>query len=107
MNMLKAMRDTVARMEEGLQQIAEAGDQSGEERMHIARLHKDLQPAHIRDMLAVMESGDNPQHPGSTFGEAKMGRWLGWAQAAVVAMDLATLDDMKQINRSNADKVAA
>jgi hypothetical protein len=65
---------------------------------------KDLQPDHLRDMLRIMESGDNPQHPGEAFSEGKMGRWLGWAQAAVVSMGCASLDDMKQINKKWADQ---
>lgn len=47
-------------------------------------------------MLAKMESDSSPQ--GGGFSEGKLGRWLGWAQAAVVAINLATLDDMKAIN---------
>ena len=38
----------------------------------------------------------------ASFSEAKLGRWLGWAQAAVVASGCATLDDMKEINRRHA-----
>lgn len=34
--------------------------------------------------------------------EAKLGRWLGWAQCAVVASGVATLDEMKAINRKHA-----
>jgi hypothetical protein len=33
------------------------------------------------------------------FSEAKLGRWLGWAQCAVVAAECATLDEMKAINK--------
>lgn len=33
------------------------------------------------------------------FSEAKLGRWLGWVQCAVVASGVATLDDMNDINR--------
>lgn len=37
------------------------------------------------------------------FSEAKLGRWLGWMQAAVVAAQVGlTLEDMKQINKRNA-----
>lgn len=34
--------------------------------------------------------------------DAKRGRWLGWTQACVVMHTSATLEDMKQINRSHA-----
>ena len=34
------------------------------------------------------------------FSEAKLGRWLGWAQCALVAANVGvTLDDVKDINR--------
>lgn len=35
------------------------------------------------------------------FSYAKQCRWLGWAQAAVVASGSATLQDMKDINRKH------
>jgi hypothetical protein len=37
------------------------------------------------------------------FSDAKLGRWLGWAQCAVVASGVATLTDMKEINQAHAD----
>ncbi len=100
MNQLQGMRDTIALMESCLQQIAEGGDQMGEEKMHIDRLDASLQPGHLRNMLRMMESGVNPQDTQSSFDDDKMGRWLGWAQAAVVAMGMATLDDMKRLNQN-------
>lgn len=44
---------------------------------------------HIQDMLERIES--NRQH----FSEAKLGRWLGWAQGVIVANGYGTLEDMK------------
>lgn len=36
------------------------------------------------------------------FSDAKLGRWLGWAQAALVAANVGvTLEDMKQLNLSH------
>jgi hypothetical protein len=36
--------------------------------------------------------------------ETKLGRWLGWAQCAVVAADIGvTLEDMKAVNKRWAD----
>lgn len=99
MNQMKAMQDTVKLMEDSLQRIAEDGDAAGTEIMRIEGLDPSLQPQHIRAMLAAMESGVNPQDTEREFGEAKMGRWLGWAQAAMVAMGLADLDDMKALNK--------
>lgn len=98
MNQLQAMRDTVALMERGIQWIAEQGDASGAQKMHLAALDSDLQPQHVRDMLSRMLLPLDTIHE---FSDAKMGRWLGWAQAAVVAQGLGTLEDMKQINMRN------
>ncbi|AHN84091.1 hypothetical protein GJ25_gp080 [Mycobacterium phage Hawkeye] len=50
---------------------------------------------HLEDMLRRIKA--NPDD----FSDAKLGRWLGWAQACVVAGGYATLEDMKQINRRN------
>lgn len=48
---------------------------------------------HLRSMCLQAQSTD--------FSDGKLGRWLGWAQCAVVAADIGvTLDDMKDINRS-------
>ncbi|WP_066904107.1 hypothetical protein [Mycolicibacterium houstonense] len=38
----------------------------------------------------------------TAFSDAKLGRWLGWAQCAVVAGGYGTLEDMKQINLRHA-----
>jgi len=38
------------------------------------------------------------------FSEAKIGRWLGWAQAAVVVHGEASLEDMKALNMKWSDK---
>lgn len=47
---------------------------------------------HLREMSVRVQWDD--------FSDAKIGRWLGWAQCAVVAADIGvTLDDMKRINR--------
>ena len=45
---------------------------------------------HVKDMFARLQP---------KFSDAKVGRWLGWAQCAVVAAGVGlTLEDMKQIN---------
>lgn len=51
--------------------------------------------AHLRDMLARVES--------TQMSPSKLGRWLGWAQAAVVAAGVADLEEMKLLNLSEAD----
>lgn len=52
----------------------------------------DLGLDHLRTMLFAMNT--------EPMSDSKMGRWLGWAQCAVVAADIGlTLDDMKHINR--------
>lgn len=54
-------------------------------------LGSDLGLHHLRSMLDAISM--------STFSEAKLGRWLGWAQCAVVAANVGlTLDDMKALN---------
>lgn len=40
----------------------------------------------------------------SGFSEAKLGRWLGYAQGVLVATDTLTLEECKQINMKWADK---
>lgn len=46
--------------------------------------------AHLRDMYARLD----PE-----WSDAKVGRWLGWAQAALVAANVGiTLEQVKQIN---------
>ncbi len=52
---------------------------------------------HLRSMLAKVNA--------SKFSDAKLGRWLGWAQCAVVAANVGpTLDDMKALNMRHADR---
>lgn len=41
-------------------------------------------------------------HP-EQYSASKLGRWLGWAQCAVVVSGVATLDEMKEINLRNSD----
>ncbi len=49
-----------------------------------------LSLAHMRDMLGRITANHS---------EAKLGRWLGWIQCALVAADVGvTLDDVKAIN---------
>lgn len=54
----------------------------------------ELSYAHISDMYRRVTP---------LFSESKLGRWLGWAQAAVVASGVATLEEMKEINQKYAD----
>lgn len=51
---------------------------------------------HIIDMDARLD-----EHP--EYSDAKIGRWLGWAQCAVVASGTGSLEEMKQINMRWAD----
>ncbi len=51
---------------------------------------------HLQEMFDKMKSGE--------MSEGKLGRWLGWMQAAVVAAQIGiTLEDMKNINKQFAD----
>lgn len=57
----------------------------------------DLDYPHLVDMWDRIQT--NPD-----MSEAKLGRWLGWAQAAVVSADIGlTLTDMKLLNQKWAD----
>ena len=50
-----------------------------------------LSLAHLRDMGKRIRQVE--------FSDAKLGRWLGWAQCALVAADVGvTLEDVKRIN---------
>lgn len=84
MNMLEAARETMAlAREHGMDNMS--SDNS------------ELDYPHLMEMLTKMEAGG--------MSEGKLGRWLGWMQAAVVAGTLGTvrLDDMKRINIKWAD----
>lgn len=83
MNQLQAFRDTVA--------LAETRGMADK------RCSAHVNLAHLRDMLATVERAD------PLFSDAKLGRWLGWAQASVVACGCASLDEMKQINQRHAE----
>lgn len=50
-----------------------------------------MQFAHLDEMYETMNSED--------FSEGKLGRWLGWMQACVVAAGCATLEEMKELNK--------
>lgn len=51
---------------------------------------------HLLDMQERIARGE--------FSESKLGRWLGWAQAALVAANVGVgLEDVKQINLRHAD----
>lgn len=53
---------------------------------------------HLQDMMDRAAAA--MAMPGAEFSEAKLGRWLGWMQCAVVAAEIGpTLEDMKQINK--------
>lgn len=78
MNQLAAMRETLTRAQEcGMADIG--------------GLVEGCDYWHLQDMVERAQVGE--------FSEAKLGRWLGWMQCAVVAAGIGlTLDDMKQIN---------
>lgn len=80
MDQIAAFRDTIALAEE--RGMPEWGGELG--------------LAHLKSMY------ERAQAEG--FSDAKLGRWLGWAQCAVVAAAIGVdLDDMKQINLFHAD----
>jgi hypothetical protein len=54
---------------------------------------------HLQEMLSKMRRS-NKEDPPMSYGKAN--RWLGWMQCAVVAHGLASLEEMKNINREHA-----
>lgn len=86
MNQRGAFKATIDLMDERLEGVG---------RFAVA---SELSPRHLHDMYNRLVN----EMPDAS--EAKIGRWLGWAQASVVSMGLATLEDMKQINKSFADE---
>lgn len=81
MNQVEALRETV--------RLAE---QRGMPEM----VGSDLGLDHLRSMLKTVSA--------SKFSDAKLGRWLGWAQCALVAADVGvTLADMKTLNTRHLD----
>jgi hypothetical protein len=84
MNQLQAFRDTIA--------LAKSKG------LHLTRV-PELSMTHLEGMLARIESDPD------RFSPSKLGRWLGWAQAAVVSWgDGITMEDMKRINLDNRDE---
>lgn len=78
MNQIEAFRETLTLAKErGMQDVSGFGE--GTDYWH------------LQDMFGRVEQAD--------FSPAKMGRWLGWAQGAVVANGFGTLEEMKEINR--------
>lgn len=83
MNQLAAMRETLTRAQErGMDDIQGFAD--------------GCDYWHLQGMVERARAGE--------FSDAKLGRWLGWMQCAVVAAGIGlTLEDMKRINLSHAD----
>ena len=59
----------------------------------------ELDYPHLLDMYNRIIAADSIGEP---FSETKIGRWLGWAQAAIVNGTELDLEDMKAINQRNA-----
>lgn len=51
--------------------------------------------AHLSYMI------DRMTHQEKEFSEGKRNRWLGYIQGVLVALEVATLDEMKHINERN------
>lgn len=52
---------------------------------------------HMEDMWEKIISAEDDETP---FDPGKLGRWLGWAQCCMVAGGLATLDELKALNKN-------
>lgn len=77
-----------------------------DETMELARNgadHSDLY--HVPDSSSFQHVCDmyNTINSDQTMSDTKLCRWLGWMQASVVSWGLWTLEDMKEINKRNAD----
>lgn len=101
MNQIEAARETLKKIDEYMTWVGEGADASADEKMHIASLDSSLHPEHLSDMLAQMENNANPQ--GGEFSEGKLNRWLGWMQAAGVALGALSLEDCKGISKKWAE----
>lgn len=75
------------------------------ETLELARSHNmdncssgifELDYPHLASMYQRILEADYTTEP---FSETKIGRWLGWAQAAVVSNGCGSLEEMKQINK--------
>jgi hypothetical protein len=82
MNMREAFIDTLGVASDGNMPFGSADDP--------------LSFAHLCDMLDRIEAADEA---GTPFSEAKLGRWLAWAQCAAVAANAMTLNEAKTINQ--------
>ena len=83
MNMIEAAKETLAKAEAAGMDILTSDI-------------PELDYPHLQLMLSRMQVNE--------MSEAKIGRWLGWMQAAVVAADIGLgLEDMKEINKKWAD----
>lgn len=81
MNMLEAMRATVdLALERGYQDVV--FDEVGVDWYHLNSMLERVQP---------------------NFSEAKTGRWLGYMQGVLVANGVATLEEMKELNKRFSD----
>lgn len=83
MNMLEAFEDTL--------ELALGRDFD----LHSVPLDTDAE--HLQSMLDRIRM--NP----AEFSPAKLGSWLGYAQGVLVALNVVTLDEMKEINKRHAD----
>lgn len=84
MNMIKAFAETL-----------ELARENGMPAM-IGKANRGLDYQHLTEMYNKIKAAPD------VYSDAKLGRWLGWAQCAVVAAKCGTLDQMKEINRRNA-----
>ncbi len=84
MNQLQAFRDTIA--------LAKSTDKPKLTQV------QSLSMQHLEEMLVTIEA---EAWRGYSFSPSKLGRWLGWAQAAIVSWGHHTLEEMKEINMKN------
>lgn len=59
---------------------------------------------HMESMVRRARGLDSESTSEYPFSEAKLGRWLGWIQAALTAQGLLSLEEAKEINKKWSDK---
>lgn len=66
---------------------------NGASRWYVPEEQYELSVGHVIAMLDQIVSGD--------IADEKAHRWLGWAQACMCMGNIATLDELKQINKDS------
>lgn len=86
-------KDAKMRAVEAMEETLRLAKERGYDTVETKTLDTDY--AHLMSMLERMKKGQK----NGTFSEAKLSRWLGYAQGVLVANDVLSLNDLKKINK--------